>query len=211
MQDFHVDAFGAAFSAWDRLEVSIARQSLAIEPLDETIDQLTVGAKLRLLGDLVYTAWPTVALGVQYKRNLDFELPRAVGARDAEGVDVYLAASKLFLDGVFGVPLLANGTLRATRANQLGLLGFGGDESGDYRPVFEGSLALLLSRHVAVGYEYRQKPDNLSFAREGPWQDVFAAVFLNKHVALVGAYAWLDDVALWGEQSGFYVSLQAGF
>jgi hypothetical protein len=36
-------------------------------------------------------------------------------------------------------------------------------------------------------------------------------VFVNKHVALVGAYSWLDDIGLWGKQSGFFLSLQGSF
>jgi hypothetical protein len=110
-----------------------------------------------LFGDLVYGDWGTLALGVQYKRNLDFDLPDAVGACKRDGIDVYLAGSKLWLEGVFGVPLLLNGAVRATRANQIGLLGFGGDEHAGYSFVLEGSAALLVTRHVALGYEYRTR------------------------------------------------------
>ncbi len=210
-QDFRLATYGAAVSVWDRVEVSLGQQELDVKPLDEKIGMLVVGGKLRLLGDLVYDDWGTVALGVQYKRNLDFDLPDAVGAYKKDGLDVYLAASKLWLDGVFGVPLLLNGAVRATRANQIGLLGFGGDENAGYSFMLEGSAALLVTRHLAIGYEYRQKPDNLSFAKEGPWQDAFAALFVNKHLALVGAYTWLDNVGPWGKQSGFYLSLQGSF
>lgn len=209
--DLHLDAFGAALSFLQRIELSAARQRIEIDDLDEEISQLVLGAKLRLLGDLVYTPWPTVALGVQYKRNLDFELPRAVGAEDRDGVDVYLAASKLFLEGVLGQPVLLSAALRATRANELGLLGFGGTRSDDYQPVFEGSAVVLLTRHLAFGTEFRQKPDNLRGLDEDPWLDVFGAVFASKHLALVGGYAYLGDVALWKNQHSYYLSAQVGF
>jgi hypothetical protein len=152
-----------------------------------------------------------VAAGIQYKRNLDFATPEAVGARDRDGVDVYLAATKLFLGGVFGYPVLLNATVRATRANQLGLLGFGGTRSGEYQPMFEGSAVVLLTRHIALGAEYRQKPDLLRGLDEDDWADAFVAVFVNKHLSLVGGYAYLGDVALWNDQQSYYLSVQAGF
>ena len=210
-QDLALDAYGASLSFLQRVELSAARQRLDVEPIDEEISQLVLGAKVRLLGDLVYTPWPTVAAGVQYKRNLDFGLPDAVGARDRDGVDLYLAATKLFLEGVWGHPVLLNATVRATRANQLGLLGFGGPRSGEYQPMFEGSAVLLLTRHVALGAEFRQKPDNLRGLAEDDWVDAFVAVFINKHLSLVGGYAYLGDVALWNDQDSYYLSVQAGF
>lgn len=210
-QDLTLQAYGASLSFLQRLELSAARHHLQIDPVDEDISQLVLGAKLRLLGDLVYTPWPTVALGVQYKRNLDFEIPEAVGARDRDGVDVYLAATKLFLEGVLGHPVLLSAAVRATRANELGLLGFGGTRTGEYRPMFEGSAALLLTRHIALGAEFRQKPDNLRGLDEDPWVDAFVAVFVSKHLSLVGGYVRLGDVALWDDQDSYYVSVQAGF
>jgi hypothetical protein len=206
-----LQAYGASLSFLQRVELSAARQQIDVHPLDEEISQLVLGAKLRLFGDLVYTTWPTVAFGVQYKRNLDFEIPEAVGARDRDGVDLYLAATKLFLEGVLGRPLLLDATLRATRANELGLLGFGGPRNGEYEPMLEGSAVLLLTRNLALGAELRQKPDNLRGLDEDPWMDAFAALFVNKHLALVGGYARLGDVALWKDQDSYYLSVQAGF
>jgi len=168
------------------------------------------GAKVRILSDLIYTPWPQVSAGVQYKRLKDFDIPSAVGAEDDSGVDVYLAATKLFLAGLAGRNVLLNATLRSTEANQLGLLGFGGDEGGRDL-VFEGSAALLLNRFTAVGVEYRQKPDNLGFAREDDWWDAFVGYFPNKHVSFVAAYADLGSVAGLDHQTGFYLSVEAGY
>jgi hypothetical protein len=210
--DVTLQAYGASLSFLQRLELSVARQRVDVDdPVNEEISQLILGGKVRLLGDLVYTPWPTVAAGVQYKRNLDFDTPDAVGAKSRDGVDFYLAASKLFLNGVFGTPVLLNATVRATRANELGLLGFGGPEDNEYQAMFEGSAMLFATRHIALGAEYRQKPRNLQGLDEDDWIDAFVAVFVNKHLALVGGYVRLGDVALWNHQDSYYFSVQAGF
>ena len=67
---------------------------------------------------------------------------------------------------------------------------------------------MLFHPSLAVGVEYRQKPDNLGFAREDDWHDAFVAWFPNKHVALVAAYADLGSIAGLDGQRGGYVSLQ---
>ncbi|WP_330946365.1 DUF3034 family protein [Thermomonas sp. LB-4] len=216
--DYALTSYGAAY-AWDnRLELSYARQRFELGELQRRLslptgrfDAEVVGAKLRLGGDLVYTTMPQVALGVQYKRQLDFAIPRAVGARDDRGIDVYLSASKLFLAAVDDRHMLLNATVRSTRANQAGLLGFGGDRKAGRSLVLETSAAVLLDPHWAVGVEYRQKPDNLGFAREDDWRDVFVAWFPNKHVAVVAAYADLGSIATLDRQRGAYLSLQASF
>jgi hypothetical protein len=107
--------------------------------------------------------------------------------------------------------LLLNATLRATKANQFGLLGFGGDRDRDYSLQFEGSAALLLSRHLAIGAEIRTKPDNLGFAREGNAYDLFAAYFISKNLSATLAFVALGPIARQGDQNGVYLSLQTGF
>ena len=216
--DYALTSYGAAY-AWDnRLELSYARQRFELGELQRRLslptgrfDADVVGAKLRLGGDLVYTTMPQVSLGVQYKRQLDFAIPRAVGARDDRGIDVYLSASKLFLASVADRHLLLNATVRSTRANQTGLLGFGGDRKAGRSLVLETSAAVLLNPQWAVGVEYRQKPDNLGFAREDDWRDAFVAWFPNKRVAVVAAYADLGTIATLDRQRGAYLSLQASF
>jgi len=216
--DYGLDVIGAAWSWDNRIELSIARQTFSLDTLRDELSlptarfrQDVLGAKLRLRGDLVYGRGPQVALGVQAKRQRDFLVPSLVGARDDDGVDVYISASRLLLAAAGGRNLLLSGTLRATRANQTGLLGFGGDRRSGYSVVAEGSAAVLLDPRWAVGVEYRQKPDNLGFAREDDWRDVFVAWFPNKRVAVVGAWADLGDIATLERQRGAYVSVQASF
>lgn len=216
--DYALDAYGVAYTFRNRLELSLARQRLDLGELQRrlalpwnALEQDIFGAKLRLGGDLVYTPWPQVSLGVQHKRLRDGALPLAVGARDERGTDVYLSASKLFLAGPGGRQLLLNGTLRSTRANQMGLLGHGGDRDDGRSLVFEGSAALLLNPRWVLGVEYRQKPDNLGFAGEQAWMDAFVAWFPNKRVAVVAAWADLGDIATLRDQRGAYLSLQLSY
>lgn len=216
--DYSLDATGVAYTFRNRVELSYARQRFGLGELQRRLalpvgrfDADVIGAKVRLGGDLVYTAMPQVSVGLQHKRQLDFAIPSAVGARDDSGTDVYLAASKLFLAGAFDRHLLVNATLRSTRANQAGLLGFGGDRKAGRSLVLESSVAVLMNPQWAVGVEYRQKPDNLGFAREDDWKDAFVAWFPNKHVAVVAAYADLGSIATLDRQRGAYLSLQASF
>lgn len=216
--DYRLDVQGAAYTFGNRLELSVARQRLDIGTLQDllslpwgSLGQDVFGAKLRLGGDLVYTRAPQVSVGLQYKRLRDAALPLAVGARDGEGLDAYVAATRLFLDAAGGYPLLLNATVRSTRANQGGLLGFGGDRDGGRALVLEGSAAVLLRPGLALGVEYRQKPDNLAFAREDDWHDAFVAWFPSKRVALVVAYADLGRIAGLERQRGGYASLQVSY
>ncbi|AGH78198.1 DUF3034 family protein [Xanthomonas citri pv. citri] len=216
--DYRLDVQGAALTVGNRLELSLARQRLDLGTLQDrlglpwnALGQDVFGAKVRLAGDLVYGNAPQVSLGVQYKRLRNGTLPLAIGARDDHGTDIYLSASRLLLQGAAGYQLLLNGTLRATRANQAGLLGFGGDRRNSYRLVPEVSAAVVLSPSWAVGVEYRDKPNNLGFAREQAWADAFVAWFPNKHVSLTAAWADLGDIATLADQRGPYLSLQVAF
>lgn len=218
VDDYRLDVLGAAWSWANRIEVSAARQELNLNRLatalgvsNDTIAVNIFGAKVRLLGDLVYGNLPQISAGLQYKINEDFFIPRAAGARDDRDWDGYVAASKLFLGGVLGHNVLVNGVARATRANQGGLVGFGGDNNNQREIVYEGSMALFLNRHWAAGVEYRQKPDNLSFAREQDWRDAFVAWFPNKQWSVIGAWVDLGDIASLQNQTGWYLSVQGSF
>ncbi|MCS6190077.1 DUF3034 family protein [Shewanella baltica] len=208
VDDFTLKVIGASLSFDNRFELSVARQTFDLDTMGGELGQDIFGVKYKLAGELLYTAMPQITLGAQYKRVDDFAIPQAVGARDDWGVDVYIAASKVFFDAVAGRNLLLNGTVRATKANQTGLLGFGTLASNDYQFVLEASAAVLLTDNVALGIEYRQKPNELAFAREDDWQDVFLAWFINKHLSVVTAYANLGSIAGFADQQGWYVSVE---
>lgn len=229
-QDYALSVAGAAVGFGDRAELSLARQDfdtgdnlapLGLPGLRLKMD--VIGAKLRLAGDAVLDSdspMPQVALGVLHKRTdagaLAPTLTGALGAR-TRGTDVYLSATKLFLaQGV-----LVNGTLRATKANQGGLLGFGSAAHSGYRVQPELSVAWLLRRDLALGAEYRAKPDNLNDSalgsgalKEDDWADVFVAWAPNKHLSLTLAVADLGRIAPAVQprrQRGAYLSAQIAY
>lgn len=213
--DYSFDARGIAVTAWNRVELSLARQDLRLDTLgpalglgDPHLRMDVAAVKWRVGGDLVYGRWPQFSVGVQHKRHRDFGVPGLVGARADSDFDWYLSASRLYLAGAFGYNLLLNATLRGTRANQGGLLGFGGDR-GEARSVHpELAAAVLLRPEWVLGVEWRDKPDNLGFAREDAWRDAFVGWFPNKHFAVVLAHADLGSVAGLADQRGWYLSLQ---
>jgi hypothetical protein len=194
VKNYKLRAFGGAMGFHDRFELSATRQEFDTGATGAklglgkgfTFKQTVLGAKIRVVGDAVYTqdSWvPQVSVGAQYKDNNQDAIVRAVGAKNDSGVDWYVAATKLLLDK----SLVLNGTVRMTKANQTGLLGFGAAKDGGYKPQFEGSAGYLLSKRLVVGAEYRTKPSNLAFAKEDDWMDLFAAYAVNKHLSVTGA------------------------
>jgi hypothetical protein len=212
--DYSLWAAGGAYTFRNRIELSAAEQRFHLGTLAEELKlpgaelrQQVFGAKVKLFGDVIYGKAPQVSLGVQFKRNLDFDIPKLVGAKKSSGEDIYLAATKVFLAGAAGHHLLLNGVVRATKANQIGILGFG----DKYQFVPEASAAVLLNNNVAVGAEYRVKPDKLAFSKEDNWSDFFIGYFPNKNVAYVVAVAQLGTIATLPHQSGLYFSVQGSF
>ena len=214
-QDFSLRTGGASIDYGDRIEASVARQRFdagSVVP-GLTLGQDVVGLKVRILGDAVFAPdeyLPQVAVGAQWKRTLDFgDIPRAVGAARGEDVDLYIAATKLYFAPLWGQNIILDATLRRTRANQFGLLGFGGDGSG-FRYMPEASAAVWLNDHVLFGAEYRDKPSNLTAFRENSAEDVFLAWAPIKNVTLTAAWADLGSIAGKPAQRGAYISLWVG-
>lgn len=222
-QDYKLDTYGVAIGLADRVELSVASQTFkgSLAPLDNlNIKQDILGVKVKLVGDAVYEQdnWlPQIAVGAMYKDNkgikglgaLGVTNVTQLGAKDDKGYDYYVAATKILLEQ----SLLLNLTLRATKANQMGLLGFGGDQ-GDSRKIMpEVSAAYLINRHLAVGAEYRRKPHNLGVDPEKAYYDAFVAWFPTKHVSVTAAYANLGKITVFNPktQRGLYLSVQTGF
>jgi hypothetical protein len=216
-QYFSLTSCGVAVGIEDRVELSFARQIFDLDDVapGKQIRQDTLGAKVRLFGDAVYdqdSGWPQVAAGLQFKQNHDFDfIPRLIGARSDDGVDFYLAATKVFLAGPLSRTWLVDATLRASRANQFGILGFGGDRSDRYSYLGEGSVAVFLTDWLVAGTEYRQKPDKLSAFREQNAYDAFLAWFPVKYVSLTAAYVNLGNIATHPGEDGLYLALQGSF
>jgi len=266
---------GFKLGFFDRLELSLTRQQLRVdsdvigdtasaligglEPIlgspspvsagNANITTDIVGAKFRLFGDAVYAqdSWmPQVALGVQHKRNGDFDsgvvvpylgnvgVPALLGAADANGTDIYLSATKVLLGVPFGRNLLLNATVRATKANAFGLLGFGRrvinpldgtllDEDTDYELEYGFSAAMFLTPSLVLGGEYRTQSSRLEnqpvlgllgapdLAEEDDAYDVFLAWFPNKIFAITAAYVDLGNLPFQPDSEAAYLSLQASF
>jgi hypothetical protein len=220
-----------------------------VTPADARIDMAIYGAKLRLFGDAVFAQdsfMPQVAVGVQHKRNRDFGrgvtvpylgevgVPALLGAADDSGTDYYLAATKIFLGVPAGRNLLVNATVRSTRANSYGLLGFGREvinpltgellDRDNGRELEYGlAAALFVHPNVVVGGEYRTQSSRLAdqpvlgllgapnLAREDDVWDIFIAWLPNKHFSATAAYVDLGNLPFQPSSRAAYLSLQASF
>lgn len=204
VKDFALNSCAIQANFYDKLELSYAKQSFRVNPLKTDLKQNIIGAKFKLFGDFVYSNLPQVSIGIQSKKLQTSDIAFALGAKKDSGTDVYIAASKLHLGLINGYNWLWNVTARHTKSNQLGLLGFGGaDKKATIQ--FEVSTAILLNRNLALGVEFRQKPDNLSLG-ENHWKDIFMAWFPNKNVSLTLAYVDLGSIAAIEKQTGWYLS-----
>ncbi len=215
--DFELNSGGVALGFYNRLEVSLSQTKFE---LGSTVPQAsirlnTLGVKVRVFGDAIYAqdSWlPQVAVGALIKHNEDFDfVPQLLGAKDATGVDYYVAATKLYLDAIFGRNVLVGGTLLATKANQFGLLGFGGDQRDRYQIKPALSVAVMLADNVLMGMEYRYKPDNLSTFNENDAKDLFITWFPHKRFSITGAVVDLGDIADKSNQTAWYLSAQVSY
>lgn len=217
LDDYRLRSAGAAIGLYDRVELSFAQQAFDTRDIGAalglgrgyTFKQNVFGAKVKLIGDAIYDQdrWlPQIAVGVQHKRNDNGNVLAALGIPHDRGTDVYLTASKLFIDQ----RLLATAGVRFTKANQLGILGFGGPKGDSMKPQFEGSLAFLIRRDLAIGAEVRTKRDFIDLGEKTAY-DAFIAWFPNKHASLTLAYVDLGRIVVPGKQRGVYASLQLSF
>ncbi|GGN20996.1 MULTISPECIES: DUF3034 family protein [Marinomonas] len=211
--DYRLSSIGVATSFYDRVELSYAQQTFGL-PVGLVkqlsvgeIKQNVIGAKVRLYGDVVYSTYPQLSIGLQHKQLDDDSVATALGAKDDSGTDFYVAATKVHLGAVAGYNLVWNVTARATKANEMGLLGYGGPDNNGYQMMMEVSVGLLLSPNWVVGMEYRQKPNNLSSVKEDDWTDLFVSYMPNKNINFTAAYADLGTVATQKDQKGVYLSM----
>jgi hypothetical protein len=216
-RDYTLNSGGVLIGIDDRVELSFAEQRFDTRKVGGLLGlgegykftQKIYGAKVRLIGDAVLeqdSLLPQIAVGFQRKENNRGELLAALGIKHDKGTDFYVSATKLFL----GESILVNGTVRFTKANQTGILGFGSGAKDKYEAMPEASLAYLLRKDLAVGAEYRKKPDHLPF-KENDWYDVFLAYAPTKNISLTLAYADLGNIVIKDKQKATYLSLQVGF
>lgn len=218
LSDYNLESNGFAIGLFNRAELSFAQQSFDTKYVGAALGigqgkrlrQNIIGLKVRVIGDAVLdqNSWlPQISLGIQFKNNKDGSIVRSLGATDHKGTDYYLAGSKLFLK----YSLLVNATIRMTKANELGILGFGGNRNDSYQPQFEGSVGYLICPSLIAGVEYRTKKRNLNVVDEDNWTDLFLAWTPTKNISLTMAYLMLGNIATKDDQTGAYGSLQVGF
>jgi Protein of unknown function (DUF3034) len=215
--DYTLNSGGALVGLFDRVELSFAQQKFDTREVGGALGlgngykftQKIYGVKVRVAGDAVLEqdSWlPQLAIGLQHKQNDRGDLLRALGIKRDKGTDVYVSATKLFLSS----SILVNGTVRFTKANQTGILGFSTNAKDKYKPYAEGSIAYLLRKDLAIGAEFRQKPDNLAF-KEDNWYDIFIAYAPTKNISLTLAYVDLGNIVIKDKQKAPYLSVQVGF
>lgn len=218
LEDFDMQAVGGAIGFKDRVELSYAYQSFNLRDAghedglrsDFRLNQNIIGAKVKVAGDLIYdqdTLLPQISIGAQYKFSGDKKEVLDMGANSTSGVDVYASATKVFLDK----SLLLSATLRGTKANQFGLLGFGSENNTGYSAQFEGSAVYMLRRDLVVGADYRTKPDNLEGRGEDDAVAAYISWFPNKFLSLSAAAVDMGEIANRGRQRGLVASIQTGF
>ncbi len=226
--DYRLNGAGVALGWDERLELSLARQDFdtgatgsALGLPGLRLKQDILGLKVRLAGDAVLDSdrWmPAVAMGLQLRRLDAAGLANTLATLGAKthGLDAYISATKLLL----AQGIVLNGTLRASKANQTGLLGFGGTAHNSYRLLPEVSVAWLAHRTLAIGAEWRAKPDNLNPSalgaglKEDAWSAVFVAWAPSKHLSVTAAWVDLGTVVPAVKpkrQTGAYLSIQTAY
>lgn len=218
LPQYEVTSQGVALGLYNRYEFSYAQQEIDINEVvpDAYLRQDIIGFKLRVAGNAIVDQdmlLPQLEVGVFYKQGRKFlHIPGdALGARRSRDVELYAAATKIWLDGIVGRTTLLNATLRYTRANQFGLLGFGGDTNANRELCLELSSAVFVNDQWLLGAEYRQKPDNLSAAEEEAAYDLFVAWLPYKQLALTVAWVSLGSIVNQPSQDGAYASLQLSY
>jgi len=214
------ESFAVTENLWGIVEISYAYERLGMgnwsddakNALGVTIDQHIGLHNLNLRymavqeGDFDLPWMPAVTFGAHAKWNesqtkLDQDtmvipalggLLDQLGSDHSQGAEFTVVASQVIED-LLPWPVMVSAGLRNGDAIQTGLLGFAGERS----TTFEGSAIALVTDELAIGAEYRQKPDFLrAYTVRGydlikPEKDWFimSMAFAINEVTVAGAYA----------------------
>ncbi|MFC1684365.1 DUF3034 family protein [Pseudomonadota bacterium] len=189
----------------------------------DNVQMVTTHAKYQFLKET--DTMPAMAVSVSYKKAIDVDelsdnltddvralggpfaaAPNVLewmGVDDDDGYEVSLMATKLWKTKI---PILTAVNLRYTQANQLGFLGF----SDDWSLNPEVTIAFLPEPNVAVGIEYKRKPDELKSVNdyigadvhelrdytfeESDFIDVFAVYFPTPKLSIAAGVANIGNV-----------------
>jgi hypothetical protein len=137
-----------------------------------------------------------------------------VGSDHSRGAEFTVVASEMIYD-ILPWPLMVSAGLRNGDAIETGLLGFAGERS----TTFEGSVVSFLTDDIALGAEYRQKPDFIDaltvrgydlIAAEKDWFITSSAFSINETTS-AGAYVNFANQLGRGEDNVFGVQLKHDF
>jgi hypothetical protein len=224
--NLNINSLAINTSFADRVEVSYARNMLNVSGSTlganntDNVDNFGLKVKLNDMSD----SMPQFALGLVNKRtsgNLADYLNTALGTSKSS-TDVYGAVSKIV--NIAGKNVLLNGVLRASKANQLGLLDYaGGNTAGaktSYSVKPEVSAEIFAADNVIFGAEYRAQPANSVSSTDGTLHQNSAYDFnvvyvANKNFTLTAAYVNLGQVAPAAinstKQNGLFLQAQVNF
>ena len=87
VSDYSLNVCGVQLNLFNRVELSYAKQEFDVPALNTEIEQSITSAKIRLYGDIVYSQWPQLSLGIQHKSLDDGTVAKLVGAEDTSGTD----------------------------------------------------------------------------------------------------------------------------
>jgi hypothetical protein len=148
------------------------------------------------------TSWvPAVTAGIHYKYNqnwstLNNELGGAlssIGVTHRDGLDFTLYTTKLVK--VLPRPFLVSAGVRASKAAQIGLLGF----TDDYKATAEANFGLFVTDHFIIAGEYREKLSDYKQVpglvyKEHDWFTADAAYIVNNRLTVGAGYGYFGEV-----------------
>ncbi len=204
------------WSPFDRLELgygldffsfgdftSAVRNATGISLSQTAVWLSNFNARFQLLKENEFNQkWlPALTFGVDYKVNAGISQVNkelngtltTLGIPGNQGVDFTLYASKLLT--FLPRPVLINAGGRATRGQELGLLGF----SNNYSFLFEGNVAIFLTDWLILAGEYRQQPNDYTaipglVSKSGDWWTVDLAWVVSKNFTIAGGYGYFGNV-----------------
>lgn len=216
-------------SFWSRLELSYSVNRFYIGNLQDVAGKISGGQfhptdqiylhNFNIRGVLIpenqFGSWtPQVTVGVHAKYNtaitrIDKELQGALsglGLQRKYGFDYTLTLSKTFIVG--GTPLIVSGTLRNSKASNMGLTGF----AEDCQWTVEGCAAWVPVKWLAIAYEINQNNNPYHRAHGVVGKEanlrhgILVAWLVSDSLTIAGAWGRLGEIGntqsdcVWGIQ-----------
>lgn len=180
-------------------------------------------ARLLLLDETAFGSplMPSLTAGAHFKVNdgiedIDDRLGGGLtdlGYDKNYGTSFTLTMSKTIIHAVtLNRPLFLSVGMRNSRDAQLGVLGFG----RECNTTVEASVAYLITKHLLVNYEFRQKNSPYQefpglIGPEDNWHSVGMSVMLDNHIMINAGWAALGTVANTVENCAWYIQLKYEF